>query len=360
MPRERLAGLKAAVEAAGLELLSVGISPAATAELVTRAEKKSGAADETSLVVARHGRRVEISMMRSQHLIFTHSTQVTGDNDEQDSRLALAEIRRSHGSLARLDPTLVIRRGWVVGTEEETAVLRSVLGENLGYEVRQLDPASDDGVEVDPTEIAGTHSQYAGPLGMLLARLATSVPAVDLLNPRKSVVRPDRRRLWAAVAAAAAVVVIVATFIGVRVRASGLDGEIETAQKRLQRMDEAIKRDSLLTDVAVVDDWSHRKVDLLAQIQAVKDAIKNPGRLYLTEVRFASTAGRSAGELTGIGHAKEREDAQRLWDDLAAAGYQVRASEITRDSPDGEYPFRFGLSVLIATTGEKQPQTADR
>ena len=102
IPIELANRIRTATAAAGLELKSIGLSPVATAELVARAE--AGRGDDprqSSLFVALHGERVEISMMRQQCLIFSHSAQLSGTDAADYSRLLLAEINRARSYLEK-------------------------------------------------------------------------------------------------------------------------------------------------------------------------------------------------------------------------------------------------------------------
>ncbi|MFQ5735213.1 MAG: pilus assembly protein PilM [Planctomycetaceae bacterium] len=71
--------LENSLKAADLEPVSMGLSSVAAMELVTRAENNHGLPPEgPSLVLARHGNRLEISLMRHKQLVFTHAAQIGG------------------------------------------------------------------------------------------------------------------------------------------------------------------------------------------------------------------------------------------------------------------------------------------
>src|SRR5690606_34713146 len=125
---------------------------------------------ETTLIVARTGKRVEISLVRQNQLLFTHSTQLHGEDDESDSRAALAEIRRTLGAQARVDAAMNVTRVRIIGSEDENSSLRRLLEEQLECVVLAIDPLVDAPVSVDASDASHRHSAYAGPLGMLLAQ----------------------------------------------------------------------------------------------------------------------------------------------------------------------------------------------
>lgn len=355
IPTSRLQRIRGILAAAGRELVSVGISPIGTAELVARAERASGEdANRAMLIVAQHGKRVEISFMRQSRLLFMHSTQVSGDDPEHDSRLVLAEIRRSQGALLRLDPDFSISRAWVVGTERETALLRTSLAAQLSFDADAIDPLSNANVTLESAAVDGTHAPYAGPVGLLLARGESTIVAVDFLNPRKSIERPDTRKRKLAAAAAAAVVLVAALVTGVWWRSSVLDDEIAEAQDRLKRLEEIAERGQpALREAKSVADWNNHSVDALERIQNLNDLLQGTDRVYLVNLRFNASTGDAAAHLQATGYARSREDVEDLGQRLSEAGYKVQPREIVRSEVDRDYPYQAEIDVVVPVPSEE-------
>src|SRR5436190_16410348 len=68
IPRQTLDEVTTVCKSAGLDAKVLGLTAAAVAEFIARAEKSvDNAVGGASLVVARHGNRVEISVLRSSH-----------------------------------------------------------------------------------------------------------------------------------------------------------------------------------------------------------------------------------------------------------------------------------------------------
>ncbi|MEX1095298.1 MAG: pilus assembly protein PilM [Planctomycetales bacterium] len=358
IPREKLERLRGVIDAAGLELVSVGISPVGAAELVARTDRTQAASGETTLVVARTGKRVEISLMRQNQLLFTHSTQLHGDDDETDSRAALAEIRRTLGAQARVDAAMSVARARIIGTEDENSTLRRLLAEHLECQVDAIDPLSDAPITVESIDTSHRHSAYAGPLGMLLAGQGPLVPAVDFLHPREPVVRRDLRKLKLGLAAAGVALGLAALYGNTLWRVRGLDRQIAEMNDEVDRLAKSVENGKPQVAAAlVVDDWNRHTVDPLARLVDLDGPLPGSQRLYLKSYSVLPATGTGTPRIEGVGFAKERHDVQSLADDLSARGYAVQPRTIARETDDSEYPWRADLrfSVPIQRPAISQP-----
>ena len=355
--REAIDRIRETVESAGLELVSIGINPASTAELVTRVERRrGGSTDETSLTVTRHGRRVEIELLRDRHLLFTHSTQLTGEDDLEDNRLALVEVRRSLGALSRIDSTVEVTRAWVIGTEAENQLLCRSLREQLTCDVGVIDPLTDECSSADSAKFPESHAPFASPLGMLLATTEPMVEAVDFLSPRKPVIRSDRRKLKAGLVAAGVLCAIAVWYGGVRLRVNSLENEIEEKSEQFFRLEEEIKKGRpTLKSAGLIDDWEMRNIDWLSRMQQLNEALQGTDRIYLANYKFSPAAGALAARIEATGFARSRRDAEQLYQRLAERNYRVQPNEISRTSKDADYPYRFLLDLALTTAHADKP-----
>lgn len=342
IPREKIDRLKGIIDAAGLEAASIGISPIGAGEIIARTDRTQAASGETTLIVARTGKRVEISLVRQNQLLFTHSAQLHGDDDETDSRAAMAEIRRTLGAQARVDADMTVNRVRIIGSEDENRTLRRLLEEHLECVVLAIDPLVDAPISVDASDSSHRHAAYAGPIGMLLATQSPLVPAIDFLHPREPVVPRDLRKVKFAAAAAAVVLLVggLATYTWLRVRS--LNAQIDVLAKNTARITDALTKGKPRIDAAVVvDDWQRRSVDPLAHFNAIAAILPGNDRLYLKNWSVVPATGSGAPQIDSTGIAKEREDLQELAADLAAKDYAVTLrSQMSRDSDDTQYPWR--------------------
>lgn len=357
--RKKLVQLRTLFAAAGLKLLEIGISPTATAELVARVERRRGTSpNDTTLVVARHGTRVEISLMRQHHLLFTHSSQLSGDNDQQDNQFIIAELRRSLGALARIDAEIAVSRAWVISTEHET--LRKMMTEHLKCDVGLIDPLAERLISGEQSALHKDSARFAGPLGMLLGMNGRLIETIDFLNPREPVIPIDRRKQTMVLVAAGVLTMVALAYGGTKWRVSSLEARIADEQVQLNRVVEAIKQGRPTVDAAgVFDEWEAHNVDWLGQIQRLNQILPGTGRIYLVEYRFRPSSGKTAGRIQADGFARSRRDVEQLYQDLAERNYRVQPHEISRTSDDADYPFRFQLDVDLTREAAPQRRASD-
>src|SRR5207237_9898533 len=134
-----------------------------------------------SLVVARHGNRVEISVLRRGHLLFAHSARLYAEATGQEAQAIVAEVSRALVALRGAIADVKIGRAWTLVSAAEHEQLAESLNRRLSCEVLPLDPFA--WVERDPgvAHAVADRSLFAGPIGMLLARSDPRVPGIDFL-----------------------------------------------------------------------------------------------------------------------------------------------------------------------------------
>jgi Tfp pilus assembly PilM family ATPase len=342
--------LKKAMQSAGLELVAIGISPVGAAEIAARVERQRRLeTNAPSLVVARHGPRVEISLMRREHLVFTHSALLDGGSDERDNQSILAEITRATVAQQKLLAGGTIARAWVLGTEAETRSLCEALRARLSCEAETIDPLSLVSVASEPPDFAQSRAALAGPVGMLLARSEQTVPAIDFLSPRKPVPKTDRRKVDRMIRgglAAAALLLALGWLVWYK---ASLDGQMEARQARLGELNRSIREaEPEVAAANMIGDWDETRVDWLAQLNVLDAALPGRGQLYLKSFKFdrAPTQGGIANVTAG-GFAKSEGDVHALYGALRERNYQVRPREIKFTGSDEDYPYEFTLEATL-------------
>ncbi|MEZ6072292.1 MAG: hypothetical protein R3C10_19040 [Pirellulales bacterium] len=348
--QSRLGRLRELTTAAGLELASVGISAVATTELVARAETHT-VVDRAAaaLLVSRTAHRVEIALVRDEHLLFTHSSQLADTDASSQDAATLAEVRRSLGALSRLDAELQVSRAWVIGAAEETASLCQAMSKQLDCPVAVLSPLKVAAVSWDGSGEPPHQAQLAGPVGMLLAMAGPTVETVDLLKPRRPVVRPDRRRLKTGLAIAAAAGLVALAFGYTYVQTRARAGQIEETQERLTQASEVVDRAApTLAAAKLIDEWDDRGVDCLYQLTELNRQLPGTDRLYLRNLRFNPLPGDAVAQLQADGRARSRSDVEQLEQRLRNHEYRVRPHEKTTvEDDDKDYPVGFVLDLGI-------------
>ena len=355
--------IRRVAEAAELELQSITISPVATAELVARTEKKLGqSAAGVGLLVARHGQRVEISLQRGSHLLFSHSTQVHGEVEDDDNRAVVAEINRTRYSLGDLLEGDDITRAWVIGSADETRALAGALGERITQNVSTLDPL--EAVEFDSAgsvsaggAAAGHHAVFAAPVGMLQGLNSPLVEPVDFINPRRVVQKLDKRKLQIWVGSAAAGLAAVGGLVAHQMHLGKLDSKISSRNSEVRELEQAYKAGESEVDAhEQLDDWHKHSVDWLAEIQRLNTILPGTERVLLTEYRLDSGTGDSRGFIRADGFARSRRDAEDVNQTLDAAGYTVHPTEL-KPRRDSRYSHSLPLDLSIPI--DREDDSAD-
>ncbi|MCH7988251.1 MAG: pilus assembly protein PilM, partial [Planctomycetes bacterium] len=324
---ERANRIRSILKAAGLELESIGVSSVAVSELIARAEKRKGFdPNETILIVSRHGDRVEISIMQQRHLLFTHSTQLSGETQQENHKLILAEVNRSVVALSGMLKGKGIDRGWLIGHGEETRSLSASLNDRLGCAVEELDPFEIK--EIDAlVEIPEDRSGFSGPLGMLLAKAAATVESIDFLHPRKPVVKPDRTKAKMGIAAACLVLVSAISYGSVQMHLSDLDEQISSKRTEISKIESDLKKGKpVLASAKVIGEWDQRNINWLDEMLELNEILPGTGLIFLRSYEF-NTSGTSEdilAKIEAIGHSRSRTQFRSFSHDLKAQQYSVR------------------------------------
>lgn len=361
IPTADVAKIRKLLGAAGLELSSIGLSPVGAAEIAARVERHRRLdALATSLIVARHGPRVEMSLMHREHLVFTHSALLEGGSDERDNQAILAEITRATIAQQKLLAGGTIARAWVLGTEAETSSLCEALHTRLACEAETIDPLGLVQLSSEPADFAKSRAALAGPIGMLLARSERTVAAIDFVNPRKPVPKTDRRKVNLIVRSSLAAAAVLGGFIWLQVYRGSLDGRIETLQAELSDLNREITDARPEVEAAgIIGEWDQVRVDWLKQMNVINEALGSTDRLFLTNFKVDRAPRGGIGKVEAAGHAKTREDVARFYDQLVERNYQVQPKEIRPTGKNEDYPYEFTLdATLMAEKPAARPGAA--
>lgn len=349
VPQERIGKIYGTALAAGLEVVAVGVSSVSTAEIVLEVEAKvARGANEISLVVSRHGDRIEISLVGQGHLYFSHSTQVVGQTDQITAQV-LAEVSRAVIALGKRLPNVRVAQTWLVGSASENAELTRAARDRFGCEVAQIDPFRIAGVSVAPSVDADGLSAFAGPIGQLLGHSRQTTAAVDFLNPRRPVVKKDYtlHKRWAIVTA---VGLIVAVGYGYRLWAvKSLEQEVAQAQEDLK--DAKFKNEQMKPQVLAVgrvDAWVASHLNWLNETKQLTAMMEGTDRRYLRRLQFGQgTTNTVRGTITASGSAKERTDIEGLNAELLERSDAEIEAQPIKPGKDSEFPFDFQLDISL-------------
>lgn len=337
--------------AAGLEAAGILLSAVGTAEIVAHQPRVQGASEDTAtLIVSRSASRLEITAIWQKQILFMHAANVSAHlPPEACISQILAETSRATVALSQAAPGIRIGSGWILSSAADCAGLPEAFRQRFGFEFQALDTAfRTPGVRAD-FDGPGTATQTAfSPLGVLLGQADRLVPSIDFLDPRKKVVKPDRRRLRQALAAGAAVAVVAAIFAGIHLRVARLDDEIEKLQAdNVSREATLKKNDELMATAKTLDNWSERNIDWLDQFQKIEKAIGGTDKLHFTMFDGQVATRDTLATITAAGRAKARRDVEAMNERLSKAEYAPQAKAINPDPNNAEFPEKFDLSVEV-------------
>jgi hypothetical protein len=357
---ERLQRVRDTLAAAGLELKGVGISPVAVGELVTRMKgERAHAPHQATLVIFQDARRVEITAMVQQRVIFSHQTRLSGAADEAGMRASAAEVNRTVIALSQAQSELEISEVCLIHAGDADPAFEQSLTKRFGDRLHVLDVSQASGIRLSRPSDARGLASFAPALGALLAEGDCRVEAIDFLAPRRAVVPPDRTRLRLGIGAAAAALVLGGGYWMFSSHLAGLASETAAIEQQVLELDSELKLgEPELNKAALIGGWVSQHYDPLAVIDRLNRSAPGTDRLYLLSlgttpggrvatpgVRGASSGGRDADfSVSFTGHAIEQADVQNLQELLETAGFRVEPSVEIR-STDPDYPVGFTLNV---------------
>jgi Tfp pilus assembly protein PilN len=345
--------VEAVLAAAKLNSVAIGLSSVGTAELISHQPAPPvGDPSLATLIVSCIGPRIEITATCRQQILMMHAASLSS-HEPPDAQVAniLGETSRATVALMQTVPGIRIGNGWVLGSAELKG-LPEALRQRLGVDVQVLEtPFNAPGVRAD-FDVRGPHAEMAAsPVGLLLGREGRQVDSIDFLNPRRPVVKPDRRRMWQLIGGGSAVALIIAVLVGVEVRVTQLDRQIARLKRDIDNREKALKGQESSRDKATsLEEWQSRDVDWIAQFERIRDAMGDTSKLHFTTFDAKVTNRGPLALVDVAGKARAESDVFVLEDRLAepALGYKVRSKEILHDEKDPDWPQRFemGLEVI--------------
>jgi Tfp pilus assembly PilM family ATPase/FtsZ-binding cell division protein ZapB len=358
VPHELLNEIRQQCQGLNATLVGVGLAATAIAELVVRAEEGiTGDRTGASLVVGRFAHRLEISVYRLGGVFFSHAARLSAGVDGEAQSI-VPEVSRALVALRGALSDLKIERVWTLLGPAEQETVATALERRLNCEVRPLDAwsmVSTAGGTGGPDQ--AEKSQFAGPLGMLLSRGAPRALALDFLNPRKTVVKPDNRKRNLQMAGLGAGA-LVASLLGYQMwTVSSLDSEIEQLKFKDNQLAAEIKKAKPIENsVALIDKWRGDNVDWLDQMRDLVERMPSTERIYLESLQM-TRVGSQPPKVIAHGFAREQKDVMELSSALHTSDrYRVMPYQASRTGADNFYPWRIdGQEILLAEPEKLKP-----
>jgi hypothetical protein len=342
--RDLVDTIQAAASKAGLDLVSVGISSIAAAELITRAEAGFVHADgDVSLIVAQHGDRVEITLWDGA-VYFTHSTMSSNES------AVLAEISRAVIALQKTIPDASICVAWVIGNADDSGALGSAIQARYDCELSYFDPMTASGVSMGCSVPEGSTAPFAGPIGQLIGQ--STGPAgtvIDFLNPRKAVARKDFKQAKRYSIAAAVVLLICGLFWFRSARVASLISDKEQADiDAVDREQELKTLKPRVEQTKKVKDWVDSSVNWLDESNRLTATMNGTDHYFLKRLRFINGSRNVLGTVNAKGYATHRVEVDALKSDLMGReNLELQAKPTQENNKDGDYPVEFELEFNL-------------
>jgi Tfp pilus assembly PilM family ATPase len=342
--KELVDTIRTAAGNAGLELVSVGVSSIAAAELITRAEANFGhAPGDVSVIVAQHGDRVEITLWEGA-VYFTHSTLSSSES------AVLAEISRAVIAVQKQIPDASIHRAWIIGDARDSGELGNAIKGRFDCQVSYFDPFTARGVSMGCSVPDGSAAAFAGPIGQLLGQStgrANSI--VDFLRPRKAVVKTDFQKVKKYAIAAAVVVVLLGLFTYRWFEVNRLDAETAKANSEaVEREEQNTALEPRVEQTGKVSEWVAGSVNWLEESKQLTETMNGTDNYYLTRLRFANGSRSVLGTVNAKGHAKHRVEVEALKAQLMKReNLELQAKPTPETNRDGDFPYEFELDFNL-------------
>lgn len=358
LPKAALNGIQTTCVAAGCELVSLGLTPIAISQLIARADDSTSPTGVfgASLVVFRHRSRIEISVVRQGHLLFSHATRLTVDDPQQAQQAIVSEVSRALVALNGMESGVKIERGWMLVEPEDNEFATSSLRTRLGCDVGSLDPFTLVDCDIPASELPPDRSEFAGPIGLLLAQADARVPTLDFVNPRKPPVKRNVRKQRATMIAGGVGLLIALSAAGYAWHLHRLSNKIAELTQESAHLKTVLERgEPILKSVALVKQWNEATVPWLDELVSFSNRMPPTDRIYLSTVRLDPQSGKMLGKIKLEGYARDRSDVMSLSEKLIAGDerYHTLPHNARSDPKDSIYPWRFETDLLIGKASTK-------
>ena len=346
--RRRLQRFIQILTAAGFDVSAVTISPLTVGQFVNKFSGNSLGSRPAEIVVFQRDKLIEMSIFVHGSLVFSHTLVLPEMNRLKPFESGLA---RSIVALHQTYPDVSIEHCYFVGSRDDFEI-RELLEKKFPNHVSQV---------IHPTSLMN-QCETAGFESLIGAAFPASSEdlKLDLLHPRKRIEKPDRRK-WYWIAGGSAAVLLFIISYGLFLSHKGaLEAAIEELNDTIAEVDRKLKAGAPQLDAFQrIESWSLGDANTIVTWNLLRANMPGTDRLYLSELRLlpVNTADVSA-RFTGVGFARQRNDVDDLYQQLAENGFRVKPQATTTASRDPDYPIRFELDVDVLRPALKSPEAA--
>ncbi|WP_437205496.1 hypothetical protein [Planctomicrobium sp. SH664] len=345
--RTQLDRITRVLDAAGLQVDHVTMSALTVAQLVRAQLGGELGQVQPDMVIYQVGRRVEFSIIDQGTLIFSHALQLPEAAAEGDPLKPLkSELTRSIVSLNQTHPQAAIERCFYVSGDHDTNVMQ-LLRQRFP---RGFETISSTGA-LKGIETAGYESLVGAELPHADDRLR-----IDLLNPRRKVERPDRRKLYWGVGGALAALSALFGYLVFHTAQSRLKTSIQLLQTDIKDLEKKLDIGKpRLTDFDRLAKWKEKDADTIELWNILQAQLPGTDRIYFTSLNITPQNGDVVARYTGKAQARTRSDADTLNQALAENGFAVTPKDVVISNRDQNYPVPIDLDISLLRSKPVNP-----
>jgi len=350
--RSRILEWQRGLQSDGMELAGVLVSPIALAEFADRT--RSVADDRTRLLIAQRGMRMELSLVDSRTVIFSHGTRLFEGTGSAHIQPLQAELMRSVVSLGQLHPGVEIGQVTYVPEDEPDEAVLALLEQRFPGQVTTLRGTR---MVAETSRLSGSPS--AALVGAALSLGTPLVQRLDLVNPRRPAPKPDTRRQKMIYGGSIVGLVLIAA-LSLWWRAMGnRDSDISDLNDKISNLGSKLdKGKPIVVEAKAVDRWLTGAAPPIESLAAFQQSLPGTDRLYFATLKLEPNLKLGRPRITGVARARTREDKESLEQGLRDRGYDVQPYPHTDNRKDPDYPVEFSLDIGMPAPPPKTTRAA--
>lgn len=350
--RMRIIEWQRALQIEGMELAGVLVSPIALAEFADRT--RTVADDRTRLLVSQRGNRVELSLVDSRTVVFSHGTRLFEGTGSTHVQPLQAELMRSVVSLGQLHPGVEIGQVTYVPEGEPDEAVLGLLEQRFPDQVTTLRGTR---MLSEAAHLAGNPS--AALVGAALSFGTPHVQRLDLVNPRRPAPKPDTLRQKLIYGGTAASLVLIFSLAMWWRAVWARDAEIETLTDKVATLATNLEKGKpQLAEAKAVDKWLTSVAPPIQSLVAFQQTLPGTDRLYFSDLKLEPDPKAGRPRITGTAHARTRDDKESFEQGLRDRGYDVQPRVAADSRKDPDYPVAFTLDIGMPAPPPKNARAA--
>ena len=356
-PLDQVNAARTALKVCGLELSSVQVGSFAIAQVASANQllKSSDAADGLDVVLSLSSDQIQLLYLSGKLLSFSHSGASWTSEDKIEQAIR-TEISRAQMAATETMGNNRIARVTLIGTPDITAKVPDDISKRLGgAEVRRINPA-DLFKGTLPNSVSPTN--FLGVAGSLIQLSKSSYECVDLIHPRKAIVKPDYTRLKTILAVGLCALALGACWKWRTDTIERKQASVQLLKKETASLKQKFKDNSdLLRLHKDLQDWDARDLNWLDEMQRAQELMGGTDRILVKRFQFGLRKGDYLASIDAEGFAKSRRDVEDLMKVMVEDGYEIRPGDITPSLRDPAYAMELRIEGSIPEGRDQTPNT---